>query len=108
MITIDDFKKVDVRVGKIISCEYIENSKHSTHKLSIDLGEAGTKISCARLVNYSNEELVGRLILCVVNFPPRQIGKNLSEVLTLGVPNGKGECVLAVPDRDAEIGGRLY
>lgn len=108
MITIDDFKKVDIRVGKIIDCSYIENAKHSTHKLTIDIGEMGTKISCARLVNYTKEELVGRLVLCVVNFAPRQIGKNVSEVLTLGVPDGKDECVLVVPERDAQIGSRLY
>lgn len=109
MIQYEDFEKVDVRVGKIVSAELLKGGKYSTHKLVIDFGpEIGQKKSCARLINYKLEELHNKLVLSVVNFPPRQIGSSISEVLTLGVPNGEGECVLIVPDKGIPIGGQLY
>lgn len=110
MATIDDFQKLDIRVGKIISVEDFPEAKKPAYKLQIDLGkEIGVKRSCAQLTKkYTKTELKGKLVLCVVNFPPRQIGPAVSEVLTLGVPSGDGECVLIQPERDVAVGGRLY
>lgn len=113
-ITYEQFESVDIRVGQILEVSLIENPKHSTHRLVIDFGpEIGQKISCARLVKYSLEELRGKYILGVVNFPPRQIGKHMSETLTLGVPDGEGECFLITPATQklgevVPLGGKLY
>ncbi len=109
MVTFDDFQKLDIRVGKILEVEKLPNAKHTTHKLIIDFGdEVGKKVSCARVINYKDKELIGKKIIGVVNFPPRQIGKVMSESLTLGVPGVDGEVSLIVPDKDANLGGRLY
>lgn len=111
MATSDDFSKLDIRVGKIIAVEDFPEAKKPAYKLTIDFGpEVGTKRSSAQLVkHYTKEELVGKKVLGVVNFPPRQIGPFLSEVLTLGVPDAEGECVLIIPDKqDAVVGGKLY
>jgi tRNA-binding protein len=88
----------------------VDNGRYSTHILMSDFGAGlGVKKSLAKLApNYDGPELVGRHVLCVVNFPPRQIGKHLSEVLTLGVPDDQGNVVLIGPDRDVPVGGRLY
>ncbi len=111
MTTIDDFQKLDIRVGKIISVEDFPEARKPSYKLSIDFGsEIGTKRSSAQLVKYyKKDDLVGKKVLGVVNFPPRQIGPFLSEVLTLGVPDEEHECVLVVPDNDnAIVGGKLF
>ena len=110
MATIEDFQKLDIRVGKILSVEDFPEARKPAFKLTIDFGsEIGVKKSSAQVVsNYTKEDLIGRLVLCVVNFPPRQIGPFLSEVLTLGVPDENGEVVLIRPDRDISLGGRLY
>ena len=110
MATIEEFKAVDIRVGKILSCEEFPQARKPSYKLTIDLGrEIGIKKSCAQLArNYNKEDLVGTSVLCAVNLPPRRIGPEISEVLTIGVPGENGECVLVVPQRDAPIGGRLY
>ena len=110
MATLDDFEKLDIRVGIVTEITPFTNGQYSTHILMIDFGqELGVKKSLARLApNYDGPELVGRQVLCVVNFPPRQIGKHLSEVLTLGVPDDAGNVVLIGPDRDVPLGGRLY
>jgi tRNA-binding protein len=110
MATIDDFHKLDVRVGKIIGVEDFPQAKKPSYKLTIDLGtEIGIKKSSAQLVKkYTAEDLKGRLVLCVVNFPPRQIGPFVSEVLTLGVPDSDGECILITPERTVPVGGKLY
>ena len=110
MATIEDFSKIDVRVGKIIDVEDFPQAKKPSYKLKIDFGsEIGIKKSCAQLVkNYPKEILKGKLVLGVVNFPPRQIGPVASEVLTLGVPDFNHECVLIQPERDVDIGGKLY
>ena len=109
-IGFDDFLKVDIRVGRVVSADPFPEARKPAIKLSIDLGpEIGTKRSSAQLVkNYRPDELVGRLVLCVVNFPPRQIGPMMSEVLTLGVPDQHGEVMLIGPDRDVPVGGRMY
>ncbi|HOZ37011.1 MAG TPA: tRNA-binding protein [bacterium] len=110
MATFEDFQKIDIRVGKIIKAEDFPEVKKPAYKLTVDLGdEIGIKKSSVQLpANYSKEELIGRQVLCVVNFPPRQIGPFVSEVLTLGVPDGKGNCYLVAPDKKALLGGRLY
>jgi tRNA-binding protein len=109
-ITFDDFLKVDIRVGRIVAVEPFPQARKPAFKLTIDLGpEIGTKRSSAQItVNHTPEDLVGTLVLAVVNFPPRQIGPFLSEVLTLGVPDDKGNVMLIRPGRDVPIGGRLY
>ena len=110
MATIDDFLKLDIRVGKIVNVEDFPEARKPSYKLTIDLGpEIGIKKSCAQLpLRYSKQQLKGKLVLCVVNFPPRQIGPAVSEVLTLGVPDGTGECLLIAPDKEVPLGGRLY
>ena len=110
MAAFEDFQKLDIRVGKIIEVDHFPEARKPSYKLKIDLGnEIGIKKSCAQLVkNYTKEQLKGKLVLCVVNFPPRQIGPATSEVLALGVPSADGECVLIEPERYVPIGGRLY
>ena len=108
--TLEDFEKIDVRVGVVVEVTPFTEGKYSTHILMIDFGpELGVRKSLAKLApNYDGPELVGRQVLCVVNFPPRQIGKHLSEVLTLGVADSDGNVVLIAPDRQVPVGGRLY
>jgi tRNA-binding protein len=109
-IAFDDFLKVDIRVGRITAVEPFPQARKPAFKLTIDFGpEIGTKRSSAQItVNHSPENLVGSLVLGVVNFPPRQIGPFMSEVLTLGVPDANGDVMLIRPDRDVPVGGRLY
>lgn len=109
-IAFGDFLKVDIRVGRIIAAEPFPEARKPAFKLTIDFGpEIGTKRSSAQItVNHSLDELVGSQVLAVVNFPPRQIGPFMSEVLTLGVPDANGEVMLIRPDRDVPVGGRLY
>jgi tRNA-binding protein len=109
-ITFDDFLKVDVRVGRIVAAEPFPEARKPAYRLTIDFGpEIGVKASSAQITkNYPLDALAGRLVLAVVNFPPRQIGPMMSEVLTLGVPDADGEVMLLAPDRDVPIGGRLY
>lgn len=112
MATIDDFHKLDVRAGKIIEVEDFPEARKPSYILTVDFGsEVGVKKSSAQLVaNYKKEHLKGRMILGVVNFPPRQIGKFLSEVLTLGVSDEKGNCVLIQPNNNGSVkeGVKLY
>lgn len=111
MATIDDFLKLDIRVGKIIAVEDFPEARKPSYKLTIDFGsEIGTKRSSAQLVKYyTKEQLIGKNVLGVVNFPPRQIGPFQSESLTLGVPDADHECILITPDKDdAVVGGKLY
>lgn len=110
MINFDDFQKIDMRVGKIISVDDFPEAKNPSYRLKIDFGkEIGIKKSCAQLVkNYSKEDLINRLVLCVVNFPAMQIGPALSEVLAMGVPDKDGNCVLIQPASDVPVGGRVY
>jgi len=109
-ISFDDFLKVDIRVGRIVGVEPFPQARKPAFKLTIDFGsEIGVKRSSAQLVAvYEREELIGRLVLGVVNFPPRQIGPFMSEVLTLGVPDAEGRVVLVVPDGDVPLGGKLF
>ena len=111
MATIDDFNQLDIRVGKIVQVDDFPEARKPSYKLTIDFGsEIGIKRSSAQLVkHYKKEELIGKKVLGVVNFPPRQIGPFISESLTLGVPDENHDCVLITPDKeDAVVGGKLY
>ncbi len=111
MISYGDFVKLDIRVGKIIKVEDFPEAKKPSYKLTIDFGpEIGLKKSSAQLVKYyKKEDLANKLVLGVVNFPPKQIGPFLSESLTLGVPDTDHECILVIPDKNkAVVGGKLY
>lgn len=109
-VTFDDFEKLDIRIGRVAEVTPFAEGRHSTHVLVIDFGsELGTKKSLAKLTpNYEDDKILGRQVLCVVNFPPRQIGKHQSDVLTLGVPDENGNVMLLRPDHDVPLGGRLY
>jgi tRNA-binding protein len=109
-ITFADFMKVDIRVGTIVSAEDYPEARKPSYKLVIDFGpDIGLKKSSAQITtHYSLNELVGRQVAAVVNFPPRQIGKFMSEVLTLGFPDEKGEVVLVQPSKPTLNGGRLF
>ena len=109
-IIFDDFLKVDIRVGTIVSAEVFEAARKPSYILMIDFGSAlGLKKSSAQITtHYRLDELVGRQVAAVVNFPPRQIGPIRSEVLTLGFPDPIGEVVLFAPDQTVPNGGRLF
>ncbi len=110
VVTFDDFMKVDIRVGVVVAAEPFPEARKPAIKLRIDFGsEIGEKKSSAQITkHYSPEALIGKRVLAVVNFPPRQIGKFMSEVLTLGVPDDEGAVVLITPDIATPIGGRLF
>lgn len=109
-IVFDDFLKVDIRVGTVVKAEPFPQARKPAFKLTIDFGpEIGLKRSSAQITrHYTPDTLVGRQVVAVVNFPPRQIGPFLSEVLTLGVPDADGEVVLLAPTVPVPDGGRMY
>lgn len=109
-ITFDDFIKMDVRVGRVVDVQDFPEARKPAYKLIIDFGEdVGQKKSSAQITtNYTKDDLLEKQVIAVVNFPPRQIGPFMSEVLTLGVPDENGEVVLMQPSKDVPLGGRLY
>ena len=109
-ITFDDFLKVDVRAGTIVKVEPYPEARRPAFKVWVDFGEPiGVKKASAQVtVHYTPEDLVGRQVAAVVNFPPKQIGKFMSEILILGFPDGTGEVVLLTPERAVPNGGRMY
>lgn len=109
-ISFDDFMAVDIRVGRIVKAEPFPEARKPAFKLWVDFGpEIGVKKSSAQItVHYDLDELPGRKVMAVVNFPPRQIGPMMSEVLVLGVPDAAGEVVLLAPDKEVPLGGRMY
>ncbi|PYP01472.1 MAG: tRNA-binding protein [Gemmatimonadetes bacterium] len=107
-ITYDDFAKVDIRVGRIVQVDDFPKAKKPAYQLRIDFGVLGIKTSSAQITKYYDKaDLEGKLVLAVVNFPPRQIATFFSEVLTLGVVLGDGDIVLVHPDRDVPLGTRI-
>ena len=109
-ITFDDFMKVDIRVGQVVRAEPFPEARKPAYRLTIDFGpDIGVKRSSAQITkHYTLDELHGRKVAAVVNFPPRQIGPMMSEVLTLGFPDAEGEVVLIGVDREVPVGGRLF
>ena len=109
-IAFGDFMKVDIRIGRVIKAEPFPGARKPAYKLTIDFGpDIGIKTSSAQItVHYTIDQLQDRKVAAVVNFPPRQIGPFMSQVLTLGFPDAGGAVVLAGVDRDAVVGGRLF
>ncbi|TRW94836.1 tRNA-binding protein [Paracoccus sp. M683] len=108
-ISYDDFQKVDIRVGTVIRAEPFPEARKPAIKLWLDLGELGERKSSAQITrHYDPAELVGKQVLCVINFAPRQIGPFMSEVLVLGLPDRDGEVVLIGPDHPVPNAGRMF
>ena len=109
-ISFDDFLKVDIRVGRVLRAEPFPEARKPAIKMWIDFGpEVGEKKTSAQVTaHYTPETLVGKQVMGVVNFPPRQIGKFMSEVLVVGFSDADGGIVLAIPDQDVPVGGRLH
>jgi tRNA-binding protein len=109
MIEYADFQRVEMRVGKVLRAEPFPEARNPAIKLWIDFGELGERKSSARLTrHYTPADLIGRLVIAVTNFPPKQIAKFMSEVLVLGVPDPDGEVVLLQPERDVAPGGVVF
>ncbi len=109
-IGFDDFRKIDIRVGTVVKAEPYPEARRPAYKVWVDFG-AGIgvkKTSAQATARYALEDLIGRQVAAVVNFPPKQIGKFMSEILILGFPDGDGEVVFVVPDQQVPNGGRLY
>ena len=108
-IDVSDFERVDMRVGRVLEAEAFPEARKPAYKLRIDFGPLGIRQSSAQLtVHYQPEQLRGRLVIAVTNFPPRQIGPVRSEVLVLGVPDAQGAVVLLEPSHDVPLGGRVF
>ena len=108
-IVYDDFARVDMRVGRVVAVEDFPEARKPAWKLTIDFGEEiGVRRSSAQVTNYSPEELEGRLVVGVVNFPPRQIGPVRSEVLVLGASDSEGRVILLAPDTEVPLGARIH
>ena len=110
MIDYNDFEKVDIRVGKIVEVQDFPEARKPAYKLTIDFGEEiGMKKSSAQVTkHYTKEELMGKMVMGVVNFPVKQIGPFMSESLTLGVPDGEDGVVLICPTQDVPVGGKMF
>ena len=108
MLSWEEFAKVDMRVGRIVAADEFPEARKPAYRLRIDFGPLGVKTSSAQITkHYDRAELVGRLVLAVVNFPPRQIANFFSDVLTLGVVLGDGDVVLVEPEREVPLGSRI-
>ncbi len=109
MATFDQFLEIDMRVGRVTRVEDFPEARRPAWKLTVDFGpELGERRSSAQVRNYTREELEGRLVVAVVNFPPRQIGPFMSEVLVLGAPDEEGRVILLHPDHEVPLGGRIF
>jgi tRNA-binding protein len=105
-----EFERVDIRVGRVVAVDDFPEARKPAYKLRIDFGpELGIRKSSAQATkHYTKADLLNRQVVAVVNFPPKQIGPYMSEVLTLGVPDGEGGVVLLMPEREVPVGGRMY
>jgi tRNA-binding protein len=109
MISYDDFDKIDMRVGKIMQVDDFPQARKPAYQLTIDFGpEIGLKRSSAQITNYTKEELLGKLVVGVVNFPPRHIGPFRSDVLTLGAPDGNGNVIVLTLTHEVPLGGKIF
>ena len=109
MASFDEFLAIDMRVGRVTRVEDFPEARNPAFKLLVDFGpELGEKKCSAQVTNYTRDELEGRLVVAVVNFPPRQIGPFMSEVLVLGVPDEEGRVILLKPSSDVPLGGRMF
>jgi tRNA-binding protein len=107
--TIETFSQIDVRVGRVLSAAPLEKARKPAYRLEVDFGSLGVRRSSAQIpVLYTPEQLVGRAVLAVVNFPPRRVAGFESQVLVLGVPDERGETILLQPERDAPLGARVF
>ncbi len=107
-IVYDEFAKVDMRVGRIVTVKPFERARNPSYKVEIDVGPLGRKWSSAQITNYSEAELVGRLVVCVVNMPPRDIAGFQSEVLILGAKNARSEVILLSPLAEVALGEEVF
>jgi len=107
-IVYDDFAKVDIRIGRVLTVLAFERARHPAYKVEVDFGDLGTKWSSAQITSYSAEELVGRLLTCVINMPPRNIVGFKSEILILGAKNASGEVKLLTLTHDIAIGEQVF
>lgn len=108
LATIDDFRRIDMRVGRIVAVDDFPEARNPSYKLTIDFGPLGTRRSSAAVrASYTKDDLLGRRVVCVVNFPPRRIATFDSQVLTLGAVEQDGRVVLLRPDADAELGSPI-
>jgi tRNA-binding protein len=108
-VTFEDFLRVDMRVGRVTAVDAFPEARTPAWKLTIDFGpEVGVKRASAQITHYAREALEGRLVVGVVNFPPRQIGPFMSEVLCLGAPDAEGRIILLAPDAGVPVGGRIF
>ena len=108
-ISYADFERVDIRVGRIVQVDDFPEARKPAYRLRIDFGpQIGVKRSSAQITTYTKAELLGRQVIAVVNFPPKQIGPFVSEVLTLGLPDAEGQVVLLTPTREVPLGGKLF
>ena len=107
-ITYDDFVKVEMRVGRIVEVQSFPRARNPSYKVKVDFAGAGARWSSAQITNYSEAELEGRLVVCVVNMPPRNIAGFKSEVLVMGAPDAEGRTMLLQPDPGATVGSEVF
>ena len=107
-ITYDDFSKVEMRVGKIVEVQPFPRARNPSYKVRVDFGDGGERWSSAQITNYSEAELLGRLVVCVVNMPPRNIAGFKSEILVMGAPDAEGRTMLLRPDAGAVVGSEIF
>lgn len=107
-ITYDDFSKVEMRVGKIVEVQPFPRARNPSYKVRVDFGDGGERWSSAQITNYSEAELLGRLVVCVVNMPPRNIAGFKSEILVMGAPDAEGRTMLLQPDAAAVVGSEIF
>lgn len=107
-ITYDDFLKLEMRVGRIVEVQDFPRARNPSYKVAVEFGELGTRWSSAQITNYTPEQLIGRQVVCVVNFPPRNIAGFQSEILIMGVPNAAGQTILLQPESEAVIASEVF